>query len=658
MSYEFKREDAFNFASSMHHEVREKGEELEFRYCPYCNGGRGNRRDEWTFSINLEKGVFNCFRASCDHQGHFVELARDFDYRLDFEEPKIYRQLPQIKPKTKDEAVEYLKSRGISEAITKKYNITVHKDNKNILVFPFYDETGKLQFIKYRNTAFKKGMNKSKEWCMRDTMPILFGMNHCKGTDSLIICEGQIDSLSVAEAGFQNAVSVPTGATGFTWLTPCWNWITQFKEIIVFGDCEHGKITLLDTLMARLPNNIVVRVVPIKDYLGEKDANDILRKYGVKAVQRCIEDAEIPKLTNVKMLSDVQSVDLNKMDKIATGLRELDQTIRGMAMGQLVILTGKRGEGKSTFMSQIVADALDQKRNVFVYSGELADFHFKRWLDYQLAGPANLVAVKNEFKDGEYDYYLPDETEEKINSWYRGRAYIYDNNYLIDSSENGSEFETLPETIEKAITQYNVQLICIDNLMTAMEAVNEQNNLYLAQSNFVGKLKKIAMKYSVVIILVAHPKKASANDFQDDNDLVAGSADITNKADIVIKYSRCDYDKYECDSLVKVTKNRIVGKLRMTNENAIKVFYNESSKRIIGMAEAESGQPDKIYGWEYMDGLNSRDKRQSEQTNADDQDLQNTQNEQNVKESHNMKRTKNNIYDDFEEITDGDDLPF
>ena len=96
----------------------------------------------------------------------------------------------------------------------------------------------------------------------------------------------------------------------------------------------------------------------------------------------------------------------------------------------------------------------------------------------------------------------------------------------------------------------------------------------------------------------------------------------------------------------------------MTNENAIKVFYNESSKRIIGMAEAESGQPDKIYGWEYMDGLNSRDKRQSEQTNADDQDLQNTQNEQNVKESHNMKRTKNNIYDDFEEITDGDDLPF
>ena len=596
MSYEFKRDDAFNFASSLHFETREKGDELEFRRCPYCDGGTGKSRDEWTFSLNLNKGVYKCLRASCAHQGHFVELCRDFDFRLDYEEARIYRQLPQIKPESKDEAVEYLKSRGISEEITRRYNITVDKHNKNVLVFPFYDETGVLQFIKYRKMNFKKGLDKNKEWCMKDTMPILFGMNHCKGFDRLIITEGQCDSLSVAEAGIENAVSVPTGASGFTWLTPCWSWITQFKEVVVFGDCEHGKITLLDTLMARLPKHVLVKAVPVRDYLGEKDANDILKKYGKKAIRRCIDDAEIPKLENVKQLSDVQTVDLNKMDKIKTGIDELDMTIRGMAMGQLVILTGKRGEGKSTFMSQIVANALEEKRKVFVYSGELADFHFKRWLDFQLAGQHNLVEVKSEYKGGEPDYHLPEETEEKINAWYRGRAYIYDNNYLLE--EDGTEFETLPETIEKTILQYNVQLICIDNLMTAMERVQEQSNLYLAQSNFVGKLKAIAMKYSVVIILVAHPKKASVNEFQDDNDLVAGSADITNKADIVMKYSRCEPEKYNCDSMIKVTKNRIVGKLRISNDDAVKVNYSPSSKRITSAIDDIAVRGEKVYGWE------------------------------------------------------------
>lgn len=95
--------------------------------------------------------------------------------------------------------------------------------------------------MKYRNTKFRKGIDKNKEWSEADTMPILFGMKQCSNFNRLIITEGQIDSLSVAECGFENAVSVPTGATGFTWLANCWDWITQFEEIVVFGDNEHAR---------------------------------------------------------------------------------------------------------------------------------------------------------------------------------------------------------------------------------------------------------------------------------------------------------------------------------------------------------------------------------------------------------------------------------
>lgn len=586
MKYELRREDVFDFAASRGSETVEKGDELQFKFCPYCHGGKN--RDKYTFAINLKSGAFKCLRSSCGKQGHFVELCRDFDYRLQFEPPKIYRQLPQRKVVTRNEAVAYLKGRGISEAVTKRYHITTKIGAPNILVFPFYDETGKLICAKYRKMDFKRGIDKNKEWFERDTMPILFGMDQCSGFDRLIITEGQIDSLSVAEAGFSNAVSVPTGASGFTWLKHNWLWITKFAEIIVFGDNENGHITLLDTLANRMPKETIVKAVRVQDYLGEKDANDILRTYGKNAIAACINNAEVPRIENVKDLADVQSVDINKIDKITTGIREVDRTIRGMAMGQLVILTGKRGEGKSTFMSQIVAEALNQKRTVFVYSGELADFHFRRWLDFQLAGERNIETHRNLYGDEEYT--LPNDIVETIGNWYRGRAYIYDNNYLGD---NGSEFEKLPETIERVIVKYNAQLICIDNLMTAMERVDDQNNLYLAQSNFVGRLKAIAVKYGVVILLVAHPRK-NGGPAADDNDLVAGSADITNKADIVIKYQRTNGD--DADSLITISKNRLVGYLRVKHDDAIRVRYSPKSKRI---TDADS-MAEKVYGWERL----------------------------------------------------------
>jgi hypothetical protein len=83
---------------------------------------------------------------------------------------------------------------------------------------------------------------------------------------------------------------------------------------------------------------------------------------------------------------------------------------------------------------------------------------------------------------------------------------------------------------------------------------------------------------------------------QDDNDLVAGSSDITNKADIILKYSRCDFEKYGCDSLIKVTKNRLLGTLRTTNESAVKVNYDDCTRRVTGISEEE--QAERLYGWQ------------------------------------------------------------
>lgn len=579
MAYEFKASDVWEFARTVRGEKREKGSELFFRWCPYCGGGKHG--DDYTFSINLDNGTFKCFRESCGKQGHFVELARDFEFPLDFGEQKQYRKLPQNPVETKPMAVTYLQSRGISEAVTRRYRITTRKDDGSILVFPFYDQHGTLVFVKYRNTRYK-GQG-SKEWCEKDTKPILFGMDQCEGFERLVITEGQIDSLTLAECGIQNAVSVPTGAKGFTWLSNVWEWITQFEEIVVFGDFEKGRMTVVDELLRRLAGSgVVVRAVAEADYLGEKDANAILTKYGRQAVCTAVQNARVPAIENVKELADVEAVDIYSLPKVMTNIRELDQVVGGLCYGQVVLLTGKRGEGKSTLLSQLVVEAVEQDVPVLVYSGELADYHFKRWVDFQAAGPDYVEAHTDAF--GNEAYTIPDNVVERINGWYRGRAYIYDNNYLADGK---GELESLLETVEKTVRQYGVKLVCVDNLMTAL-TVGPGEDLYRAQSDFVRTLKRIAVKYNVVVLLVAHPRKSRE---RFDNDDVAGSADITNRVDVVMNYARSDND--ECDGLLSVTKNRLTGRLT-GREQPIQLYYSRTTKRITSL----SSDKKRRYGWE------------------------------------------------------------
>lgn len=572
MSYQFKFDDAVSFAKSIGADIREKGDELFFKKCPYCNGGG---TDTNTFSINSKSGAFNCFRSSCGKKGHFIELARDFGFEVDDGRPKKYRALQQKPIVVRDEALAYMRGRGISEAVSRRYHITTQVGKPNIIVFPFYDPDGVLRFVKYRKADFDKSKDRNKEWCEADAMPILFGMDQCSGFGRLVITEGQIDSLSLAEAGIGNAVSVPTGARGFTWLDNCRKWIDNFQEIIVFGDNEKGHITLVDELMSRLQNKI--KVVRRIDYLGEKDANDILRKYGTEPLVKAVENAEVQKLTNVKALSDVKSVDINKLDRIYTNIRDLDKAIGGLIYGQLVLLTGERGHGKSTFMSQLVCEALDQDQTVFVYSGELADYHFKAWLDSQLAGKVNMSAESDDYGNI-VGYRVHDNAASAINAWYNGKAYIYDNSYV----DTDNEQETIAETVEKVIRQYGARLICIDNLMTAMECQNG-DNIYLAQSNFVGALKKLAMKYNVCVILVAHPRKMNGSSFS--NDAVSGSGDITNKVDVALLFKRLD----DGACSIEVTKNRLFGKYCSSN-----LHYFQDSRRIV------PPDTEKHYGWEAL----------------------------------------------------------
>lgn len=588
--YEFKKEDAYEFARASRIQTKQRGDELQFLSCPYCRGGKNG--DKGTFSISLVTGQFKCLRSSCSVSGNIITLARDFDYFSLGKDIDAYYQtgkqkrfrrfkkMENIKPKT--EAITYLESRKITVATAEKYQITVQSKHKNIVVFPFLDEKGNMPFIKYRKTDFNPAVDKGKEWCEANCKPILFGMYQCNlDNKTLVLTEGQIDSLSVAESGIENAVSVPFGKNGFTWIPYCWEWMQNFDTLIVFGDCENGTITLLDEMRKRFEGT--VKAVRQQDYKGCKDANELLQKYGKEAVKQAVNNAERVAIDRVKEIADIEAVDLFSLPKISTGITGIDKVLSGgIYLGQTVILTGKRGDGKSTLGSQILANVLDNGKSVFAYSGELPDYFFKRWLDFQIAGQQNVIDRAGEA--GSVNYFIPDSKVHKISEWYRGRAYLFDN-----QSTEDNELEYLLSTIEKAIQQYGIQLVLLDNLMTALD-IGLDIDLYRAQSKFVDKLVKISKNYNVAVILVVHPRKNSLG--ADDNDVVSGSSDITNKVDVVMTYKR-DKTLSDDERLLTISKNRLTGKLAI-GAKAIKLYFDEASKRISDNRDDFR----KPYGWE------------------------------------------------------------
>lgn len=584
--YEFKPQDAYDFAKFVHIQAKERNGELHFRKCPIC-GQLTNDKD--TFGISLKTGQCKCLRATCRYQGNMITLARDFGFSLGTEVDEYYEPKKKFKtfkkPKDpiipKPQAIQYLQSRGISEKTAKRYEITVQDKRPNILVFPFYDDKGELVYVKYRKTDFDRSKDDNKEWCEKGGKPILFGMKQCNPENKILIfTEGQIDQLSVVEAGYENVLSVPNGAQGFTWVPYCWNFVNQFETIIIFGDYEKGHMTLLEDFKKRFKLNI--KHVRYDDYKDCKDANDILRKYGKEQIKVCIENAESEPIRHVKHMSQIVRRNPYTIPKVSSGIKELDVPFYGgLPFGYVVLLTGKTGEGKSVLASQFLLNAIEKGHKCFAYSGELPDWAFQAIIEYQAAG-SHVFMRKDQFGIERPD--ISEKNAELINNWYEDQLLLYDDSLVEDDEET----EKLTDVIEKVILQENVKFILLDNLMTGIDLDGDVGKtLYERQSAFVKKLARIAKVHEVLIVLVAHMRKNNGN--FNGNDEVAGSSDVTNLAAITLMYESSK-ELNPDQRCLKIWKDRLFGH---RNTQGIVLDYDEKSKRIYGVGD----DVNRDYGW-------------------------------------------------------------
>lgn len=336
-----------------------------------------------------------------------------------------------------------------------------------------------------------------------------------------------------------------------------------------------------------LLKGLQVRHIRPEDYKGCKDANEILIRYGKQALVDAVDNAIPVKDPQIISLYDVESINISEIENISTGMPSLNRIIGGFYMGQLILVTGERGLGKSTLASQFGTMALRSGYNVFFYSGELMNWYFKEWFERQISG-RNFIN-KTISSLGHEDYSVDAQYLPYMREWYKESAYLYDNSSLGDRSEE----ESLLKVLETAIKQYGCRVLFVDNLMTAI-ADDVTVDQFRQQTKFVGELARMAKRFNVLIFLIAHPRKRVTVDF--DNDDVAGSSNITNLVDVVMRYSRPkdtpsneDTDERE----LTILKNRLTGQI---NRKGIRLFFDAASKRI---SESPDGFDWKL-GWEKL----------------------------------------------------------
>lgn len=581
--------DELEFARKYLGEFKIKGDEIIPRFCPYCNGGQ--HKDKDTFALNVENHLFKCLRGSCGRQGSFKTLLRDFGE----EQVKVYQQRTRMQYKEptpvetalEREEADYIRTRGITDETSKVFGVGVN-DNGEV-VFPFFEtaeafDNNKPTFIKYRPAhKIKKGESKARR--EKNTKPILFGMHLCSPDNGrLYIFEGEFDCM----VGYQcsevlNCVSVPSGCKDFTWIDTCADFIEQYREIAIIGDNDAAGQEMMQTLSKKL--DAAVYLPDFALYDGNKDANEILFRCGAERVKEIMDTVRIIPVYGVVNISDIAQVDIESIPRHLSGIKALDRMTGGLYMGDLDVWTGKRGEGKSTILTQILLESIKQGYKCCIYSGEIPKSRFKYSLFLQAAGKA--VCEKTDMATQRTIQYISKNTYEKIDRWIDGKMWLYDSD--IASSD---EAENIIKTFEQVYKRYDCRIFLIDNLMT-VQTGSKESDYFQSQADFVIKLRNFAKKYDVCVHLVVHPRKTNGR-FVNDSDDIGGLSVISNIACSIFtirKLKEEDARESDHDSEIACLKNRMHGELGRVN-----MTFNKRNKLFTALGEQEA-----VFPWDAVD---------------------------------------------------------
>ena len=266
-----------------------------------------------------------------------------------------------------------------------------------------------------------------------------------------------------------------------------------------------------------------------------KDLNEVLVEYGVKGVQKTLQGSEWIAMRGVALMGDLPPI--SNPETFEIGFNLLGDNYR-MRCGDLAVITGTPGSGKSTWLNDVCCRVADKYKVRVAWASfeQLPQRDHRRALRswYLKALPRNQTPMEisqaDEWIDDRHVFIIPDE-------------------------EVDADLEWLLDCMEAAVVRYEAKIICLDPWNEIVQSRGSRETETDYTSRALRQLKRFAKRFQVHVILVAHPTKMQRinGEYQKPTLYdIAGSANFANKTDVGIVVHKVDQDT----SLVEVLKSR------------------------------------------------------------------------------------------------------
>lgn len=221
--------------------------------------------------------------------------------------------------------------------------------------------------------------------------------------------------------------------------------------------------------------------------------------------------------------------------------------------GELTVVAGASGHGKSALMGQIALDLASQGRKVCLLSLEMPPARTLYRMGRQQEGLAVCGRIHK------YAATAADTLEDFLKQI---APYIF----LLDRVGSATPKQVFGAMVQ-AVTKFGCEHIIIDNLMRVCPEYGDKSNE--AQKDFIQNLIALAKRFDVHVWLVHHVRKGQSETDEINKYSIRGAAAITDNADNILllcrnlskekkldsHYSR-DADMAEGDSVLVVDKQR------------------------------------------------------------------------------------------------------
>ncbi|WP_130807669.1 DnaB-like helicase C-terminal domain-containing protein [Senegalia massiliensis] len=502
----------------------------------------------YCFGCGMKVDIYGYYREHLNytHQEIVSELLSEDDYKdtsIQKNRDKFTDEVKKVQPITK-ECIDYIRLRGINEDTIKRFNLGTYKGE---IAFPYYRyET----VIGYKTRKPKKNPGKPKMKNITGSKPYLYNIQNTSPGMELVICEGEFDAMIISQCGYENVVSVGAGANSLpTLVEQAGEFLNKFESLIIVSDNDEAGSNMDRYFIEKFKEK--AKLIDKKLY-KRKDINEEYILYGKEKIVEIIESARF-KIEGRWDLDKkpYEGIDTQSGKYVPTGLPSIDYALNDLVPGFTTLITGRSNGGKSTFVRQVIVNAIDKGNKVYLMNGEENKNKVVNKL-YQCVigrdkGNYDSVKINKRYKKEPKPNVL-----KKLREWHKEKLVLF--------NKGDSKLKTIDELInmlELEIKINNYNLIVIDNLMSILSVKAAEK--YEQQADFMQRLHDLADNYNTHIVLVLHPNKTYRKGQSMDMEQISGTSDLYNKADNIISVVR-EYEEEKINlgvnGEISVIKNR------------------------------------------------------------------------------------------------------